>query len=68
MRSLAQALRQITADAVSALGMAVLPVAVDPKVLYLYTGLAVLMITAAQDFWLLFKGYDKIDDQLNGLV
>lgn len=63
MRSLVQALRQVTAAIGSALGMALSPVAVDPKVMYLYTGLAATMIAAAPAFWAAFGSYDKIDDE-----
>ncbi|KAJ5173828.1 uncharacterized protein N7500_001759 [Penicillium coprophilum] len=70
MRSLVQALRQVTAAIGSALGMALSPVAVDPKVIYLYTGLAATMIAAAPFFWVAFRNYDNIDDELNetGLI
>lgn len=70
MRSLVQALRQVTAAIGSALGMALSPVAVDPKVMYLYTGLAATMIAVAPVFWAVFRKYDKIDDELNeiGLI
>ncbi|OQD63785.1 hypothetical protein PENPOL_c009G00790 [Penicillium polonicum] len=63
MRSLVQALRQVTAAIGSALGMALSPVAVDPKVMYLYTGLAATMIAAAPVFWAAFGSYDKSDDE-----
>lgn len=65
MRSLVQALRQVTAGVGSALGMALSPVAVNPKVMYMYTGLAVTMLVAAPVFWVTFRKYDKIDDELN---
>jgi Dipeptide/tripeptide permease len=63
MRSLVQALRQVTAAIGSALGMALSPVAVDPKVIYMYTGLAATMIAAAPVFWAAFRSYDNIDDE-----
>ncbi|KAE8372781.1 hypothetical protein BDV26DRAFT_273376 [Aspergillus bertholletiae] len=65
MRSLVQALRQVTAGVGSTLGMALSPVAVDPKVMYMYTGLAATVIAAAPVFWVAFRSYDKIDDELN---
>ncbi|KAJ5205479.1 hypothetical protein N7491_003894 [Penicillium cf. griseofulvum] len=65
MRSLVQALRQVTAAIGSALGMALSPVAVNPKVMYLYTGLAATMIAAAPVFWVAFRNYDDIDDELH---
>ncbi|KAH8422611.1 peptide transporter ptr2 [Aspergillus melleus] len=67
MRSLVQALRQVTAGIGSALGMALSPVAVDPKVIYMYTGLSATMIIVAPTFWAAFRRYDKIDDELNDI-
>lgn len=65
MRSVVQALRQVTAGVGAALGIAVSPLAVNPKILFLYTGLAVTMVVVAPIFWSLFRGYDKIDEELN---
>jgi len=59
MRSLVQAVRQITVGIGYALGMAVSPVAVDPKITYLYMGLAAAMIVSAPVFWLLFRYDDQ---------
>lgn len=67
MRSVVQALRQLTAGLGSAFGMALSPVAIDPKVLYMYVGLAAAMITSAPFFWAVFKKYDKVDEELNML-
>ncbi|PLB55687.1 oligopeptide transporter [Aspergillus steynii IBT 23096] len=67
MRSLVQALRQVTAGIGSALGMALSPVAVNPKIMYMYTGLAATMIAGAPMFWVAFRNYDKIDEELNGI-
>lgn len=63
MRSLVQALRQAIAGIGSAVGMAVSPLAVDPEVMYLYTGLATVMAISALGFWLAFRGYDSHDNQ-----
>ncbi|KAJ5972816.1 oligopeptide transporter [Penicillium vulpinum] len=70
MCSPVQALRRVTASIGSALGMVLSPVAVNPKVMYLYMGLAATMIAAAPAFWVSFGNYDKIDDELNetGLI
>ncbi|EFR02827.1 peptide transporter PTR2-A [Nannizzia gypsea CBS 118893] len=65
MRSLVQALRQVTAGIGSALGIATSPLAVNPRILYLYTGLAAVMIITAPIFWMVFRDYDKIDEELN---
>jgi POT family proton-dependent oligopeptide transporter len=47
MRSVVQALRQVTAGVGSAFGMALSPVAKDPKALYMYVSLAVAMAISA---------------------
>lgn len=58
MRSLVQAMAQLSSGAGSALGMAFSPLSKDPQILYLYTGLSVTMITTAPTFWLLFHAHD----------
>ena len=50
MRTLVQSLVQVSSGIGSALGMAVSPLSKDPKVLYLYTGLAATMIIGASVF------------------
>lgn len=58
MRSLVQAMAQLSSGAGSALGMAFSPLSKDPQILYLYTGLSVTMIATAPTFWLMFRAYD----------
>ncbi|KAF5981646.1 proton-dependent oligopeptide transporter POT family [Fusarium coicis] len=58
MRSLVQAMAQLSSGAGSALGMAFSPLSKDPQTLYLYTGLSVKMITTAPAFWLMFRACD----------
>ncbi|KAH8801779.1 peptide transporter PTR2-A [Xylogone sp. PMI_703] len=65
MRSLVQALRQLTAGVGSALGMALSPVTTNPKVMYMYIALAVIMAISGPPFWLLFSKYDDVDEELN---
>jgi len=67
MRTMVQALRQITAAVGGALGMALSPVAEDPKVLWLYVGLAVSLVLTALVFWGLMRRYDCVDEELNAL-
>ncbi len=50
MRTLVQSLVQVSSGIGSALGMAVSPLSKNPKVLYLYTGLAATMIVGASIF------------------
>ncbi|PQE29717.1 oligopeptide transporter protein [Rutstroemia sp. NJR-2017a WRK4] len=67
MRSLVQALRQVTAGVGSAFGMALSPVGVNPKILYMYISLAVMMAICAPIFWLVFAKYDAVDKELDDL-
>jgi POT family proton-dependent oligopeptide transporter len=59
MRTLVQALGQVASGVGAALGMAVSPLSDDPKVMYLYTGLASVMGGCALVFWVVFRRYDK---------
>ena len=65
MKTIVQALVQLTACAGSALGMALSPVAKDPDVLVMYACLAGVMIVSAALFYWRFSEYDKIDEELN---
>ncbi|KAF5546725.1 proton-dependent oligopeptide transporter POT family [Fusarium napiforme] len=58
MRSLVQAMAQLSSGAGSALGMAFSPLSKDPQILYLYTGLSVTVITTAPTLWFMFRAYD----------
>ncbi|KAI0969730.1 PTR2-domain-containing protein [Xylaria arbuscula] len=52
LRSLVQAIGRISSAIGAALGIAISPLAVDPKILYMYVGLAVVMVIIAPVFWL----------------
>ncbi|KAL8980140.1 MAG: hypothetical protein Q9205_004699, partial [Flavoplaca limonia] len=65
MKTIVQALVQLTACVGSALGMALSPVAKDPEVLVMYSCIAGVMVLAAMLFYWRFKKYDKIDEELN---
>ncbi|KAI0417869.1 POT family-domain-containing protein [Xylaria grammica] len=58
LRSLVQAIGQISSAIGAALGIAISPLAVDPKILYMYVGLAVVMAIIAPVFWLFFRKQD----------
>lgn len=49
------------------LGMAISPVAKDPNLVWLYTGLAGGSAVAAVVFWALFNHYNAIEDLMNEL-
>jgi POT family proton-dependent oligopeptide transporter len=51
----------------SALGEALIPTAVDPKLLWMYTGLAVAALLTGVLFWFLFKKYNATEESMNEL-
>ncbi|KAI9805364.1 MAG: peptide transporter ptr2 [Piccolia ochrophora] len=51
----------------SALGIALSPTAVDPKLVWMYTGLAVAALLAGIAFWLLFNRYNATEEEMNQL-
>ncbi|KAE8327791.1 major facilitator superfamily domain-containing protein [Aspergillus sergii] len=61
MKAVVQALGQLGAAAGSAIGIAITPLAHDPSLIWMYTGLAVAMFLVAVVFWILFKKYNAID-------
>jgi len=65
MKTIVQALTQLTACLASALGMALSPVSKDPSILILYACLAAAMAVSAALFWWVFRRYDTIDRELN---
>jgi POT family proton-dependent oligopeptide transporter len=60
MKVMVQALGQLGAAAGSAIGIAITPLAHDPTLIWMYTGLAVAMFLVAVVFWTLFKKYNAI--------
>ncbi|KFA71722.1 hypothetical protein S40288_10106 [Stachybotrys chartarum IBT 40288] len=68
MKTVVQALAQLTAALASALGMAISPVARDPNMVVFYASLAGAMTLTAVLVWWRFAKYDRIDTQLNQLA
>ena len=58
VRTVVQALSQVTAGVASALGMAISPVSKDPNMVIVYACLGGAMVVSAGGFWWVFKGYD----------
>ncbi|KAF8251351.1 peptide transport protein PTR2 [Wilcoxina mikolae CBS 423.85] len=50
-----------------AIGIALTPVTVDPKLLWLYTGLAIMTFITSCIFWVLFRKYNKTEENMNAL-
>ncbi|KAJ3482689.1 hypothetical protein NLG97_g7503 [Lecanicillium saksenae] len=68
MRTLVQALGQLSSGIGSALGIAFSPLSKDPQILYLYIGLASTMITVALVFWYTFRSHDRAISTQSSLV
>lgn len=51
----------------SALAIALTPTAVDPKLLWMYTGLAVACFVAGVLFWVLYHKYNTTEEAMNEL-
>jgi POT family proton-dependent oligopeptide transporter len=68
MRSVVQAMVQLSACLGALLGMAVSPAARDPHLVVVYAVLAGVMGLCSVVFWGVFRKYDKMDDQLNRLA
>lgn len=68
MRTLVQALGQLSSGIGSALGIAFSPLSKDPQILFLYIGLAGTMITVAPVFWYTFRSHDKAFSTQKSLV
>jgi len=65
MKTIVQALVQLSACAAGALGMAISPVAKDPSLVTMYSCLAGAIMFFAFLFWLFFRKWDAKDDELN---
>jgi proton-dependent oligopeptide transporter, POT family len=67
MKTVVQALTQLTAGLASVLGMAISPAAKDPNMVIFYACLAGAMGLTAGLFWWRFKKYDEMDAELDRL-
>jgi proton-dependent oligopeptide transporter, POT family len=67
MKSFVMSMFLLTNAFGAALGIALSPTATNPKLLWMYTGLAVATFIAGCIFWLLFSRYNKTEDSMNDL-
>ena len=67
MKSFVQALYLLTTAFGSALSEAFLPVVVDPKIIWMYTGIAVSAFITGCLFWFLFHHYDDDEEKMYAL-
>ncbi|MCJ1338699.1 peptide transporter ptr2 [Bachmanniomyces sp. S44760] len=67
MKSFVMSMFLLTNAFGSALGIALTPTAVDPKLLDMYAGLAAAALVAGIVFWLLFRRLNAVEESLNEL-
>ncbi|KAI9820420.1 MAG: peptide transporter ptr2 [Thelocarpon impressellum] len=67
MKSFVMSMFLLTNAFGSALGIALSPTAKDPKLIWMYTGLAVAAMVAAAVFWLVYRRYNETEDEMNEL-
>lgn len=65
MKSFIMSLFLVTNAFGAALGIALSPTAEDPKLVWMYTGLSCATLIAGIAFWFIFKGYNKLEEELN---
>ncbi|EGE03815.1 MFS peptide transporter Ptr2 [Trichophyton equinum CBS 127.97] len=68
MKSFVMAMFLLTSAFGAALGMAISPVAKDPKLVWMYTGLSVASAVAGLIFWILFSRYNAKEEDMNALA
>lgn len=52
----------------SAIGIALSPTAENPKLMWMYIGLAIATFVAGIVFWVLFRRYNDTEDEMNSLA
>lgn len=67
MKSFIMSLFLLTSAVGSALSIALSPTAEDPKLLWMYTGLAASCFIAGVVFWLLYSRYNDTEESMNAL-
>lgn len=67
MKSFVMSMFLLTSAFGSALSIALSPTAEDPKLLWMYTGLAIATFIAGWVFWFLFRRYNKSEESMNEL-
>ena len=67
MKSFVQSMYLLTNAFGSAIGLALVPVTSDPKILWMYTGLAIASVITAVVFWVLFHHLNAEEDRMNAL-
>ena len=67
MKSFVMSMFLLTTAFGSALGTALSSVSVDPKLVWMYTGISVAAFTAGWIFWFLFRKYNNQEDKMDAM-
>lgn len=67
MKSFVMSIFLLTNAFGSALGIALSPTAVDPKLVWMYAGLAIATAISGVIFWFLYRGLNAVEDELNAI-
>jgi POT family proton-dependent oligopeptide transporter len=67
MKSFVQSIYLFTNALGSALNEALIPVLVDPKILWMYAGISIFTACTAVVFWFLFHHYDAQEEKMYDL-
>lgn len=67
MKSFIMSMYLFTTALGSALALALTPVSVDPKLTWMYTGLAAATFITGVGFWFIFRQYNVSEDKMNEL-
>jgi len=67
MKSFVMSMLLLTTAFGSALSIALSSVSVDPKLVWMYTGISISAFIAGWVFWILFKHYNAQEDKMDAL-
>lgn len=67
MKSFVMSMFLLTTAFGAALGTALSSVSVDPKLVWMYTGISISAFIAGWVFWFLFRKYNKQEDKMDAM-
>ena len=67
MKSFVMSMFLLTNAFGSAIALGLSSVSVDPKLVWMYTGISVAAFIAGTLFWLLFSRYNKMEDRMDAM-
>jgi proton-dependent oligopeptide transporter, POT family len=67
MKSFVMSMFLLTTAFGAALGTALSGVSVDPKLVWMYTGISISAFIAGCVFWILFRKYNKQEDKMDAM-